>query len=122
MNYTSFDQLASVALKLAEHHSIPDVITALGRYLERRGRSRDLPWLRAALTRQRELSQSIVVWTAEEVTADLKQMARNEIPGITFQIDPALLGGILIRQGSSVYDGSLRTTLRQLTDYLKEES
>jgi F-type H+-transporting ATPase subunit delta len=37
---------------------------------------------------------------------------------LRFDIDPALLGGVVARIGSTVYDGSVRGELRQLAKKL----
>jgi F-type H+-transporting ATPase subunit delta len=37
------------------------------------------------------------------------------------RVDPALLGGIVVQVDSTVYDGSLRTQLRQLREHLLRE-
>lgn len=41
-------------------------------------------------------------------------------PILEVQTDPVLLGGLVIRVGDTVYDGSLRTRLRQLRARLRE--
>lgn len=41
-------------------------------------------------------------------------------PILEVRTDPALLGGLVIRVGDTVYDGSLRTRLRQLRARLRE--
>ena len=38
-----------------------------------------------------------------------------------FQIDPALLGGALVRLGSTIYDGSVRDQLKRLREQLETE-
>ena len=42
-------------------------------------------------------------------------MLRREVV-LTAEINPDLLGGLLVRVGDTIYDGSLRTQLRQLRD------
>jgi F-type H+-transporting ATPase subunit delta len=37
------------------------------------------------------------------------------------QVDPAILGGIVVQVDSTVYDGSLKTQLRQLREHLLRE-
>jgi len=50
---------------------------------------------------------------AEHLTAALSRMAgRKVMPH--FRIDPALLGGLVVRMGDQVWDGSLRRRLRTL--------
>jgi F-type H+-transporting ATPase subunit delta len=41
-------------------------------------------------------------------------------PIMTATVDPALLGGMVIRVGDTVYDGSLRTRIKQLRARLRE--
>ena len=41
---------------------------------------------------------------------------------LRFTVDPALLGGVVARIGSTVYDGSLRGQLQQLRRQLTEQS
>jgi F-type H+-transporting ATPase subunit delta len=43
-------------------------------------------------------------------------------PILETQVDPALLGGLVIRVGDSVYDSSLRTRIRQLRSRLRVRS
>ena len=43
-------------------------------------------------------------------------------PIIDSQTDPSLLGGLVIQVGDTVYDGSLRTRLRQLQDRIRQRS
>ena len=41
---------------------------------------------------------------------------------LRFDVDPALLGGVVARIGSTVYDGSVRGELRQLGKKLAGQS
>lgn len=43
-------------------------------------------------------------------------------PVIHSEVDPALLGGLVIRVGDTVYDGSVRTRLRRLREQLLQRS
>jgi len=54
---------------------------------------------------QRQLSQTLPFQPILEVT-----------------IDPSLLGGLVIRVGDTVYDGSLRSRMKQLRDRLRQRS
>lgn len=58
-----------------------------------------------------------------EVEANVKAtLTRRYGAGLTysFQTNPALLGGMRIRVGSDVYDGTVSGRLRQLEDSLRE--
>jgi F-type H+-transporting ATPase subunit delta len=52
-----------------------------------------------------------------QLTAALEQLSGKKVD-ITHKQDPALLGGVVAKVGDTVYDGSLRTQLRLLSDEL----
>jgi F-type H+-transporting ATPase subunit delta len=52
-----------------------------------------------------------------QITAALEQLSGKKVD-VTKREDPALLGGVVARLGDTVYDGSLRTQLRNLRDEL----
>ncbi len=61
------------------------------------------------------------VSSAAPLTAPLSASLESELSKLTgkrmrlrFEVDPALLGGVVARIGSTVYDGSVRGELRQL--------
>ena len=41
-------------------------------------------------------------------------------PVITLEVDPSLIGGLVVQVGDDVYDASVRTRLEQLRDRLIE--
>ena len=53
----------------------------------------------------------------QQVTAALEQLSGKQV-SVTKREDPSLLGGVVARLGDTVYDGSLRTQLRNLRDEL----
>jgi F-type H+-transporting ATPase subunit delta len=53
----------------------------------------------------------------KQITAALEQMSGKQV-SVTQRQDPALLGGVVAKLGDRVYDGSLRTQLRNLRDEL----
>jgi F-type H+-transporting ATPase subunit delta len=55
-----------------------------------------------------------------EFEAELSNMTGKRMR-LHFAVDPALLGGVMARIGSAVYDGSLRGQLQQLRRQLTEE-
>jgi F-type H+-transporting ATPase subunit delta len=55
----------------------------------------------------------------KELTAKLAAAIAAE-PILEATVDPSLLGGLIVRIGDTVYDGSLRTRLRQLNGRLRE--
>jgi F-type H+-transporting ATPase subunit delta len=52
-----------------------------------------------------------------EIMANLKTKYGNDL-AMEFQVDPALLGGMRIRVGSDVWDGSVRNRLQRLEQEL----
>ena len=55
------------------------------------------------------------------VKAGLAEATGKQIE-MTMDVDPALLGGIVARVGSTVYDGSVRTQLKRMRDRLVAEA
>ena len=53
----------------------------------------------------------------QQITAALEQLSGKQVT-VTRREDPALLGGVVAKLGDTVYDGSLRTQLRNLRDEL----
>ncbi|HWU90480.1 MAG TPA: ATP synthase F1 subunit delta [Kofleriaceae bacterium] len=53
----------------------------------------------------------------KQITAALEQMSGKQV-SVTRREDPSLLGGVVAKLGDTVYDGSLRTQLRNLRDEL----
>jgi F-type H+-transporting ATPase subunit delta len=75
----------------------------------------------ARQVRLREAERDAVVETAAPLPPELESslrdgLARRYGPGLTpkFAVEPVLLGGVRIRVGSDVYDGSVRAGLEAL--------
>lgn len=72
----------------------------------------------------RKLNQTVLaeVTSAVELTEEQKQVVRDRVIGMTSaasveietQIDPELIGGVIIKVGSQVIDASLRGQLRRI--------
>lgn len=61
---------------------------------------------------------------APELTEKLRRRMGEVLGGTVLletQVDPAILGGIVVQVDSTVYDGSLRTQLRYLREHLLRE-
>ena len=77
---------------------------------------------------QRRLGQrQVIVRTASELSGDQLDQIRGRIndtvdfePVIVPEVDPSLLGGLVIQIGDTVYDSSLRSRLRNLRSRLRE--
>jgi F-type H+-transporting ATPase subunit delta len=62
---------------------------------------------------------------SERERRGIEQRLQSEFafqPALEVQVDPALLGGLVIRVGDTVYDSSLRTRLKQLRGRLRQRS
>ncbi|MBI3464809.1 MAG: ATP synthase F1 subunit delta [Planctomycetes bacterium] len=71
----------------------------------------------------------VEVRAAVPLDAAVEQALRNRLtkvitgePVIHSQVDPALLGGLVIRVGDTVFDGSVRTRLRRIREQLLQRS
>ena len=77
---------------------------------------------------ERRLGQRRVqVTSAAELSAETLETIRNTLasalsiqPIMETRVDPSLLGGLTIRVGDTVYDGSLQTQVKQLRVRLRE--
>jgi F-type H+-transporting ATPase subunit delta len=54
-----------------------------------------------------------------QITATLEKLSGKKV-SVTSKQDPELLGGVVAKVGDTVYDGSLRTQLRNLRDELSK--
>ena len=70
----------------------------------------------AEVTSARELSAG----EKKELTSVLEQRTGKKVEA-RFQIDGALLGGAVVRLGSTIYDGSVRDQLKRLREQLETE-
>ncbi|MEM9701059.1 MAG: ATP synthase F1 subunit delta [Planctomycetota bacterium] len=102
------------------------------RVLARHDRLELLPQIlnEAQIAHEAELGkQRVVVTTAQPLSADdLKRVeaeldaATSYTPVVIPEVDPAILGGMVIRVGDTVYDSSLKARLRQLRGRLKAKA
>jgi F-type H+-transporting ATPase subunit delta len=98
--------------------------------LAERGRLELLPDLREVY-RERLLAHSNVVratvTSAAPLSPDDVQRLEASLGGLTGKrvqletaVDPAIIGGVVTRIGSTVYDGSIRTQLQKMRQQLVE--
>ncbi|MBI3468127.1 MAG: ATP synthase F1 subunit delta [Planctomycetes bacterium] len=57
----------------------------------------------------------------ERIRVRLRELLQKE-PMVSIRVDPELLGGLVVRVGDSVYDGSLATQLKRLRDQMLQRS
>ena len=78
--------------------------------------------------RQRQGVAEAEVTSAAELSAPQKAQLQQTLEGLTgkkiqakYSLDPALLGGALVRIGDTIYDGSVRNRLNQMRARLAAE-
>jgi F-type H+-transporting ATPase subunit delta len=102
--------LIKVAAKNRRLFVVPDMITAFGRILARhRGE------VSAEVTSAEPLSDRHVA----ELKAALKSSLGKDV-ALEAKVDPSLIGGLIVKVGSRMIDGSLRTKLNSLKLAMKE--
>ena len=122
----------NVTKTLAERAGVLPPVAKLLTMLAERGRLELLPDL-LDVYRQRLLSHQKVVRATVTSAAPLppEQLARLEerLRGLTGQtvqlkteVDAAIIGGVVTRIGSTVYDGSIRTQLQKMREQLVEKA
>lgn len=121
------DQRSVAASGLLEHTASRPVQNLI-QLLLRRGRIEDLPRVAAEFRRLDDRRQGITHATAtsataltpDEVralTARLEQSTGGRI-ALDVQVDPSLLGGLVVRVGDRLIDGSVRGRLERLRNQL----
>lgn len=105
------DSTVKFILYLAENGVITGLAEILriatNLYLERQKRAKAVVMSPIEITRERESA----------LKASLKKMTDRDVD-LEYVIDPSLLGGILVKIGSTMYDTSIRGQLRLLKDEL----
>ena len=98
------------------------------RILLKNQRLAELPHVNAKLAQVLDERAGVIsaqVMSARPVSDDIKAALNEKLGGITgkrirlsFEIDETLLGGIVTRIGSTIYDGSVRNQLKRLGEEL----
>ncbi|MEY4166500.1 MAG: synthase delta subunit [Acidobacteriota bacterium] len=89
-------------------HQLDQMLAALDRELDRRAN-----FVTAVITTAREVDER----QREELRASLKAATGREVR-LSFQTDPAIIGGVVTRIDSLVYDGSVRNHLARIRERL----
>ena len=90
--------------------ALPDMIRA---YREKVREAKGV--VRAEVRVAEKPSDAIV----DEIKASLREVARTEVE-IDLQVDPSLIGGIVVKMGSRMVDASLRTKLNSIRLAMRE--
>ena len=129
--------LANPALPLEERHSMAEkifgkVVSApvlnLIKLMIRRGRIHELPRLAAEFRRLDNVRLGITLATAtsaapltkdevKALTERMEQFTGGRVE-LNVQVDPSLLGGVVVRVGDRLIDGSVRGRLERLRNQL----
>ncbi|MFH5806013.1 ATP synthase F1 subunit delta [Alienimonas sp. DA493] len=122
-------------LGLIERAVAPHASTTFANFLRvlaRHGRLELFPQIlgEAHVAREAELGkQRVTVITAQPLSAEDLRRVESELdaatsytPVVIPEVDPAILGGMVIRVGDTVYDSSLKARLRQLRGRLKAKA
>jgi F-type H+-transporting ATPase subunit delta len=91
--------------------SLPEIIHSFEQIVDER-----LGFARADVASSRELTEP----QRKAVTAQLERLTGKRIR-MQFRVDESLLGGVVARIGSTIYDGSLRGQLASLEHRLRAE-
>lgn len=88
--------------------ALPDVIKiAAALYLEKKKRAKAVVMTPVEVSKNYE----------ERLKASLKKLIKRDVD-IEYVLDPSLLGGVLVKVGSTMYDSSVKGQLRLLKDEL----
>lgn len=131
--FTSTVTPADDKLRLIERivapHGSPLFVNFL-RVLARHNRLEILPHIARIAQREQELrmgQRRVQVTTAVPLEGSVRQAVEAALretlsaqPILETHVDPAILGGLVIRVGDTVYDGSVRNRLKQLRARLRE--
>lgn len=105
------DYIVKFILHLAEVgviKALPEIIRmATSLYLDKKKKAKALVMTPLPVTKEQE----------NKLRASLKKITDRELD-IEYAIDPSLLGGVLVRIGSTMYDTSIKGQLRLLKDEL----
>jgi ATP synthase F1 delta subunit len=105
------DYIVKFILHLAEVgviKALPEIIRmATSLYLEKKKQAKAIVMTPLPITKDQE----------SKLRASLKKITDRELD-IEYAIDPSLLGGVLVRIGSTMYDTSIKGQLRLLKDEL----
>lgn len=71
--------------------------------------------MKATVVTASKVSEGLVT----ELTASLEKGTGKKV-SLSYEVDPALIGGIVLKVGDIIYDGSIRTQLHKLRDNIRK--
>ena len=118
----------NIVLAVGEKLGVSTPVGKLLGLLADRGRLELLPELASVFTERLLEHRNVLqadVTTAVPLSAEAAQRLETSLSSATGKqitmrvtVDPSLLGGVVARVGSTVYDGSVRTQLKKMRDQL----
>ncbi len=125
----SREDKSAALVKLGEAAGLPDLLVRFLGVMAANGRARDIPDAQRAFdtlyARQRGVKRA-VARTARAMSADqrarLEGIIAKAVGGdveLTTETDPALIGGVQLRIGSTLVDASLKAKLDRLNSAMK---
>ncbi len=121
----------NIVAAIVERLGVTPPVAKLVALLAARGRADLLPDLASVYRDRLRAHQNVVeaeVVAAAPLAADAQAALGESLAAATGKqvtmsvaVDPALLGGVVARVGSTVYDGSVRTQLKKMRDRLVAE-
>lgn len=127
----SNDERRRALLGMAERAGSPAALRNFLRTVVDNGRAAVLPSIARVYHEALEERMGIVpavLTSATPLDAAARERAKQAMQRTTgrevrlsYEVDPSLLGGAVTRVGSTIYDGSLRTQLRQLRCEMTQE-
>jgi F-type H+-transporting ATPase subunit delta len=124
-------QRRDVIANIVREAGLPAEIDNFMALLIDNNRAAAIPSIAEVFREEREAAMGIVpaeLTTARPLTEEMVDRARNAMEKktgrrvrLTCHVEPDLIGGAVTQIGSQIYDGSLRTQLRQLRSTMAEE-
>ncbi|GAC1701883.1 MAG: F0F1 ATP synthase subunit delta [Candidatus Acidiferrum sp.] len=99
---------------IADHgraHVLPEIITAFQETVRKRQGLAEAEIASATTMSERQ---------KEELLRTLERLSGKKVQAV-YSVDPALLGGAVVRIGDTIYDGSVRTRLSEMRAHLSSE-
>jgi F-type H+-transporting ATPase subunit delta len=124
------DKLTLIDRIVAPHAS--ELFTSFLRVLARKDRLGLLTQILEQSRLRHEMLQGkkrVQVTSAEELSGEQRELIRQQLseklpfdPILESNVDPSLVGGIVIRVGDTVYDSSVKTRMKQLRERMRQRS
>jgi len=124
-----YDQKRRVLNELIARSKVRPTTANFLQVLLKNQRLTELPEINRRLEQELDERAGVVaakVVTARPVPTEIQQTIHSRLKGLTgknirvnFQIDDSIIGGLVTRIGSTVYDGSIRTQLENLSTQLE---